>query len=149
MKILVSFTICSHQISQWCNKCNKPVPVLKMFRLGCSLHFRISGMTRSCLQNYHRTLLPVAALYSCLHPFQLCCPEVSLVSVHLLCKFQAPVFEECWPLQRFHCLTQQNHTFERPYIMCKTKCILDYIWCGWFYKIYPFTSDIWTETRVM
>ena len=31
MKISVSFMICSHQISQYCNKCNKPVPVLKGF----------------------------------------------------------------------------------------------------------------------
>ena len=136
-------------------------------------------MTRSYLQRCYRTLLPVAVLYLCLHPFQLWCLEVSLVSVVLLCICFRPLcIEECCPLQPFHCLTQQNHTFERPYIMCKTKYRLDYIWCkdllyylgtqmswswyftltlitkqtaslnmdvcwcGRFYKIYPFTSNI-------
>ena len=47
-------------------------------------------MTRSYLHNLYRPFL--AVLYFCLHPFQLCCPEVSWVSVVLLCKFQAPVF---------------------------------------------------------
>ena len=31
-------------------------------------------------------------------------------------------------MQSFHCLIQQNHTFERPYIMCRSKYRLDYIW---------------------